>query len=169
MATFSALEILKLIADHMENHGAAEAEDIDAVLGFLRDVAHPCVENTKTSLLMPLLDGGIGLRERTRIAAVLENCSRVAGLLEEVERSHQNGRLPEFVTASRTYTTAFGNLLYEEDSFLPSLIGSVSTESKVLKLLADFDAMEAILADQARSAGAKLRRLESKYVSPHCI
>src|SRR5689334_12681157 len=104
MTTFSALEILKLIADHLETHEAAEAEDIDAVLRFLKNVAHPCLENTRTSLLMPLLDGGIGVSERTRIVAVLENCSRVAGLLDEVERSHQNGRRLEFVAASRTYT-----------------------------------------------------------------
>jgi hypothetical protein len=166
MPTLCALEVLKLIADHLEKHSSADAEDIDAVLLFLREVAHPCLDNTKNSLLVPFLENAAASSERGRVGVVLESHRRVCGLLEDLERSHRAGQFDQFVIACRSYTTVFGDLICEEDRFLPNLVVSSPT---LQTALAKFDAEESALALRAKEASPALRRLETKYISPHCV
>jgi hemerythrin-like domain-containing protein len=161
MATLCALEVLKLIADQVEKHGNVDLEDINAVLLFMRDIAHPCLDNTKTWLLLPFLQAEIEASQRNRVGAVLQNHDRLCGLLDELERCLRASLLDEFVTNCRTYTTVFGDLIYEEDCVLPILAPQEG--------LAQFDIAEAALASRARQVAPALRRLETKYVSPHCI
>src|SRR5262245_54542284 len=168
MATLCALEVLELIADQVEKHGDADLEDISAVLLFMRDIAHPCLDNTKTWLLLPFLQAEIEASERNRVGAVLQNHDRLRGLLDELERCLRASLLDEFVNHCRTYTTVFGDLIYEEDCVLP-ILAPLSTHHTLQEGLAQFDIAEAALASRARQLAPALRRLETKYVSPHCI
>lgn len=167
-ATLCALEVLQLIADRVERHGAADAEDVESVLLFLREIAHSCLDNTEKRLLVPLLDIEIGILERNRLGAALENCRRFAGLLDEIERSHREGRGGDFVTTSQSYTTAFGDLIFEEERFLTSL-RPIASQPEVQRILSEFERAEAAITTQIQSKKPSLRKLETKYISPHCI
>ena len=168
-ATLCALEVLTLIANQVEKHGNADAHDVESVLLFLREIGHSCLDNTEKRLLLPLLDIEIEMIERTRLGLTLEHCRRLPGLLTEVERCHHEGRSTDFVAGSNSYATTFGDLIFEEERLLRNLCGPLSTQDRVQRVLAEFDQAEAAIISQIQSKKSSLRRLEAKYVSPHCI
>src|SRR5262245_50770088 len=115
--TLCALEVLQLITDQLDQHGGADLDDILAVLQFLREIAHPGLHHTE-KLLLPLLEFEMTAGERTRVDSALQRYRRTNGLLDELERCCKEGRFQEFAVTARSYTTAFGDLVFEEHLFL---------------------------------------------------
>src|SRR5262245_48554347 len=167
--TLCALEVLNLIADRVELHGTADSEDITSVLQYFRNIAHACLGNTEKHLLLPYTAAEINAVARDRVGTRLENHRQADGLLNELEQRFLEGKFEEFVAASRRYVNVLGHLMAEERHFFPTLVTLPTNYHQIQQMLSAFDEAENTLALQARAASGKLRQLELKYVSPHCI
>ena len=80
-STLTALEVLRLMTDRLENNQPAEDEDVEFVLKFFGDVSRQC-------------PGGV-----------------VSDLLAELEHCHHTGECGGFISASRRYTDSVMNVL----------------------------------------------------------
>jgi len=139
------------------------------VLRFFRNIAHPCLDNTERWLLRPFLEAGINPAEQDRLGAAVACHRQVKGLLDELENCYRQRRIQEFVSKARRYAALFGDLIFDEERFIAALLSPRARHDGVEQILARFDQAEDSVALQARSAAPTLRRLEAKYVNPHCI
>lgn len=75
-----ALEVLRLIGDRMERDHHVDEDDVQALFGFLHDVAHPCVN---------------------------PSCfDQVETLFNQLTQAHSDSVREEFVSLSLRYTNA---------------------------------------------------------------
>ena len=143
---FCGLEVLRLIGERMENSHDVDGQDLQLVLGFMRDVAHRCLDNTEEIL---------------RFAAMEQNVARhrqAKSLFEELIASE--GLL--FASTCRRYTDLLAHSIFEDRRCLSTLDCDALT-------LSQFYEWEREIADLARQHGQTLHQLEMKYTSPHCI
>ena len=162
----SGLEVLRLMGERMEVRQDVDREDIHVVLGFMRDVAHRCVDNTE-GLIGPILASNAGA-SRQVLETTLDNHRQVRTLFEQLTQAVESDAAGEFVSLSVSYTTLLADLICEERRILPPLLGSASGATSI-ENIQQFEANEREIREVSRRHGLILRRLETKYTSPHCI
>ena len=147
---FCGLEVLRLIGERMENRDDVDGEDIKAVLSFMRDVAHRCLDNTEDILRFASLEGSIANHERAR------------SLFDQLQSAADTAIAENFAGLCRVYTDLLATAIFEDRRCL-------STLDCDLTILSQFYEWEREVDELARSHGQVLHRLEAKYTSPHCI
>jgi hypothetical protein len=168
-AILSALEVLRLMTDRIEDDRPVDVTDVDTVLRFFRDVGRYCLDNVEKSLLVPAMAYTAGRLERDRVDATVATHHHICELLLELEGSLQTGWPGSFVPMSRRFTSALGDLIYFEHHQLCALLEPFLADGKNGQWLEDFDRAQRQLAEQGRQLGSAMRSLEMKYVAPHCI
>jgi predicted nucleotidyltransferase len=143
---FCGLEVLRLMAERMENQDEVDGQDLQLVLGFMRDIAHRCLDNTEELLRLASFEQHVAKHQQAR--ALLDGLSDVKG--------------PAFASACRQYTDVLANSIFEDRRCLSTLDCDPA-------MLSQFYEWEREIADLARQHSRTLRRLEMKYTSPHCI
>jgi hypothetical protein len=143
---FCGLEVLRLMADRVESMNEVEADDLQVVLCFMRDVAHRCLDNTEALLGLARLEQQVAKHQAAR------------ALYQEMTQSQGAA----FAIVCRRYTDLLANSIFEDRRCLSTLDCDPA-------MLGQFYEWERELADMARQHGRTLRRLEMKYTSPHCI
>ena len=133
------------------------------------DVAHRCLDNTERSLLTHFIDLESGIGYQGRVGSTLARHQRAHTLLAEMENCFRGGRQDEFVSTSRRYTLVMADLIFHETEFLPALLAPHTQDRGFQQMMEEFDRVDTDLAAAARKASQTMHRLESKYVSPHCI
>jgi hypothetical protein len=195
-AILEGLDVLRLIADHVEAGDAVEPEDIGIVLDFLRDVGCACLDHTASLILRPALKRAREKIAVQRLRSALACHEVVRPLLDETAVDldffqslfvhHSDLRTkrvdslasanilgePEaefpgcFVLHVRLLTELVEDLIIQEDAFLLK---------DAVNLLADPDGQLKIgeFADRERRISAiavegrpALHRLETKYAHP---
>jgi hypothetical protein len=143
---FCGLEVLRLIGERLENQNEVDSGDIQLVLGFMRDIAHRCLENTEEILRFASLEHYVA---RHRQAKSLFNA------LVEADG-------PAFALTCREYTDLLAHSIFEDRQCLSTLDCDAVT-------LSQFYEWEREIAELARQHGKTLHQLEMKYTTPHCI
>jgi len=143
---FCGLEVLRLIGERIESSSDVDAQDLQLIFSFMREVAHRCLDNTEEIL---------------RVAAMEQNVARhsqAKSLFEDLIRAEGS----EFVTACRQYTDLLALSIFDDRRCLSTLDCDVM-------VLSQFYEWEREISDLAREHGQTLHRLEMKYTTPHCI
>src|SRR5688572_23893690 len=83
-----ALEVLRLMSERMESDHVVDQRDVGFVLGFFRDVAHECLDNTEKLLLRPALAKATAAQTASRLGATLTNHDQVQTLFVELTVAH---------------------------------------------------------------------------------
>jgi len=143
---FCGLEVLRLMGERMENRDEVDGQDLQLVLGFMRDVAHRCLDNTEEILRFASLEQNVAKHRQAR--SLFEELTRVEG--------------PAFVSTCRRYTDLLTNSIFEDRRCLSTLDCDPVT-------LSQFYEWEREIADLARQHAQTLHKLEMKYTAPHCI
>jgi hypothetical protein len=143
---FCGLEVLRLMGERMENLHEVEREDLQLILGFMRDVGHRCLDNTEEILRFACLEQSVAKHQQAR--SLFEELTRLEGAA--------------FADACRRYTDLVANLIFEDRRCLSTLDCDPVT-------LSQFYEWEREIADLARQHGQTLHQLEMKYTNPHCI
>jgi len=143
---FCGLEVLRLIADRLENRNDIDFEDLRVVLTFMKDIAHRCLDNTEEILRFASMDDCVARHRQAK--SLFEELSRAEGL--------------EFASACRSYTDLLAHSIFEDRRWVATLDCDPNT-------LGQFYEWEREVADLARAHGPILHRLEMKYTSPQCI
>jgi len=141
------LEVLRLIAERIENRNDVDGRDVQLVLGFMREVAHRCLDNTEDILRLACLEQNVVNHRRAR--TVFETLSRDADAAE-------------FSSACRLYTDLLAHAIFEDRRCLSKLDCDP-------QLLSRFYEGERETYELARQYGRTLHHLEMKYTNPHCI
>jgi hypothetical protein len=143
---FCGLEVLRLIGERMEDETDVDGQDVQVVLGFMRDVVHRCLDNTDEILRFASLEQNVARHRQAK------------SMFEELTRAE--GR--EFATACRIYADLLAHSIAEDRRCLCDLDCDALT-------LSQFYEWEHEIAILARPHGQMLHQLEMKYTSPHCI
>jgi hypothetical protein len=143
---FCGLEVLRLIGERVENRDDVDGQDLQAVLSFMRDVAHRCLDNTEEILRFARLEQHVARHLQAR------------SLFEELNRAEGAA----FASTCRLYTDLLANSIFEDRRCVSNLDCDPVT-------LCQFYEWERELTDLARQHGQILHRLEIKYTTPHCI
>jgi hypothetical protein len=143
---FCGLEVLRLIGERMESQSEVDNGDLDLVLGFMRDVAHRCLDNTEEILRFASLEENVARHRQAK--SLFETLVRVDGAT--------------FGSMCRQYTDLLASSIFEDRRCLSTLDCDAVT-------LSQFYEWEREISDLARPHGQALHRLELKYTSPHCI
>ena len=141
------LEVLRLIAERLENRNEVDRQDLQVVLGFLRDVANRCLDNTEDILRSASLEQNVvnHRRARTVFEELSGDCSADA-----------------FTAACGLYTDLIAYAIFEDRRCVSKLDCDPVT-------LSQFYEWEREIDELARQYGRTLHQLEMKYTSPHCI
>ena len=143
---FCGLEVLRLIGERIESSSDVDAQDLQLIFSFMREVAHRCLDNTEEIL---------------RVASMEQNVARhrqAKSLFEDLIRAEGS----EFASACRQYTDLLALSIFEDRRCLSTLDCDVM-------VLSQFYEWESEISDLARQHGQTLHRLEMKYTTPHCI
>jgi len=143
---FRGLEVLRLIGERVENDHEVDSQDLYVVLGFMRDVAHRCMENTEEILRFASLEQNV--KKHLQAHSLFEDLMRSEGSV--------------FAETCRTYTDLLATSIFEDRRCLSMLDCDPVT-------LSQFYEWEREIADVARRHGQVLHQLEIKYTHPHCI
>ena len=143
---FCGLEVLRLMAERVENRHEVDGSDVQVVLTFMRDIAHRCLDNTEEILRFASLEQNVAKHRQAK------------SLFEELNRAEGEA----FASACRTYTDLLAASIFEDRRCLSTLDCDPVT-------LSQFYEWEREIADLARQHGQTLHQLEMKYTSPHCI
>lgn len=143
---FCGLEVLRLIADRLENRNDVDGRDLQTILTFMKDVAHRCLDNTEELLRFASLDDNVARHRQAR--SLYDDLTRTQGM--------------ELASACRTYTDLLAFSIFEDRRCLAALDCDPVT-------LGQFYEWEREVSDLARGHGQVLHQLEMKYTSPHCI
>ena len=162
------LEILRLMRERMENRHDVDLQDVAAILDFMRDVAHPCLENTE-KLLRPALARRTSTNEGVWIDSALCCHDQLRSLFTEMEVVAGSATIEAFFSASGTYTSELEKVIVQEGRLLPKIIHAVFDGDADGSILNGFEETEREISDIARRHGPALHRLELKYAIPHCI
>jgi hypothetical protein len=147
---FCGLEVLRLIGERLENRNEVDQRDLDAVLVFMRDIAHRCLDNTEEILRVAAMDASIA------------NHTRARSIWIQLHSSTNDFTSENFATLCRLYVELLATSIYEDRRCLPALGCDLTT-------LGQFYEWEREVDELARTHGELLHRLETKYTSPHCI
>jgi hypothetical protein len=147
---FCGLEVLRLIGERMESRDDVDGEDLKIVLGFMRDVAHRCLDNTEELLRAAALEQSI------------INHGRARSLFDELIQAAGTSGSEQFALICRQYTTLVADVIYDDRRCVASLSGDYDT-------LGQFYEWEREIAEIERRHAQALHHLELKYTSPHCI
>ena len=147
---FCGLEVLRLMGERMESSHDVDSKDIGAVLKFMNEVAHRCMENTEDILRFASMDASIANHDRAR------------SLFAQMNKAANAAQAGEFVSLCRSYTDLLATSILEDRKF-------ISRVDCDLTILSQFYEWERQVDDLARKQGQVLHRLETKYTSPHCI
>jgi hemerythrin-like domain-containing protein len=149
------LEVLRLMGDRMESRHDVAYDDIQIVLGFMRDIAHPCLDNAEQVLRQA--------QQNDRLQALQPDHQEARTLFVQINGMAENAQPPlEFGPVSRLYASLMANL-FAEHRFFPTLAES-DDPARV-----ECEKTARQLRELARIQGDALRNLEAKYTSPHCI
>jgi hypothetical protein len=143
---YCGLEVLRLIGERVESRDEVDRDDIQAVLKFMGEVGHRCLQNTEDILRFASM-------ERR-----LENHRRARSLFSQL--SQADGA--EFGAACKAYADLLAQSILEDRRLLATLDCDASTLGQFYEWERETDAL-------ARPHGQTLRRLEMKYTIPHCI
>jgi hypothetical protein len=143
---FCGLEVLRLIGERKENQSEVDSGDLHLVLGFMRDIAHRCLENTEEILRFASLEQNVARHRQAK--------SLFDALVEA------DG--PAFALTCRQYTDLLADSIFEDRRCVSALDCDAVT-------LSQFYEWEREIADRARQHGKILHQLEMKYTIPHCI
>ena len=143
---FCGLEVLRLIGERMENCNDVDDQDLQVILGFMRDVAHRCLDNTEEILRFASLEPNVARHRQAK--SLFEQLSTCDGMT--------------FAVTCRQYTDLLANSIFEDRRCVSTLDCDPVT-------LSQFYEWEREIADLARRHGQMLHQLEMKYTSPHCI
>jgi len=143
---FCGLEVLRLMAERIEDRNDVDGEDFDIVLSFMRDVAHRCLANTEDILRFAELGENVAKHEQAKL------------LFDELTAIDA----PGFVSTCRRYTDLLAHSIFEDRRCLSCLDCDPVT-------LSQFYEWEREIADAARTHGQVLHHLELKYTRPHCV
>src|SRR6185295_18482196 len=144
---FCGLEVLRLIGERMGNRHDVDGQDLQLVLGFMRDVAHRCLDNTEDILRFASLEQNVANHQRAR--TVFEELSCISAA-------------EEFSAACCLYTDLLAGSIFEDRRCLSKLDCDPAA-------LSQFYEWEREIDELARQYGQMLRQLEVKYTAPHCI
>lgn len=165
---FCGLEILRLMREQIENRQEIDRKDIQAVLDFMRDVAHPCLDNAET-LLRPARTETDAAEQSQAIDAALSRHADVRALFVEMTRAADPSAAEEFAAISSRYSDYLAGLLAEERRLLPKLVRSFASGKKDGDILDRFMRTEREIRSVSRRHDRLLHQLEVKYTAPHCI
>jgi hypothetical protein len=143
---FCGLEVLRLMGERMENRDEVDGQDLQLVLGFMRDVAHRCLDNTDEILRFASLEQNVAKHRHAR--SLLEELAQVDGTA--------------FASTCRRYTDVLTNSIFEDRRCLSTLDCDPVT-------LSQFYEWEREIAELALQHAQILHQLEMKYTAPHCI
>lgn len=143
---YCGLEVLRLIGERVESRDEVDREDLLAVLAFMRDVAHKCLDNTEEILRFASMDQRLANHGRAR--SLFDELTRVDGV--------------DFAAACRQYTDILALSIVEDRRCLAALDCDPATLGQFYEWERETDAL-------ARKHGQTLHRLEMKYTIPHCI
>jgi hemerythrin-like domain-containing protein len=161
-----ALEVLKLMADHMERSESVDADDVKWILGFCREVGNSCLDITEKSFLIPAMNGTSTESQRTHAGMNVATHHMVEDILEQLDKSSRAGDTPGFITLSRSYTNTLSDLIYDEDHYLPALIVPMMSDEKNRDRVAEYEQVEQQIQLLAAKYSPRLHKLEAKYVVP---
>src|SRR5689334_5865294 len=88
---FCGLEVLRLISERLESRNEIDRQDVDAVLTFMRTVAHRCLDNTEDILRFAGMD------------ASLANHMRARSILNQIDPAANNAGSEELSSLCRAY------------------------------------------------------------------
>jgi hemerythrin-like domain-containing protein len=143
---YCGLEVLRLIGERIETAGEVDPEDLLAVLAFMSEVAHRCLDNTEEILRFASMDHQLASHRHAR------------SLFDELGRTKGT----DFAAACRRYTDIVSQSILEDRRCLEALDCDPVTLGQFYEWERETDAL-------ARQHGHNLRRLEMKYTIPHCI
>jgi len=147
---FCGLEVLRLIGERVEARNDVDRTDLDAVLSFMRDVGHRCLDNTEDILRVAGLDTS------------LANHVRARSIFAQLDTVGNDFATDEFSSLCRAYTDLLAMAIFEDRRCLAT-IGCDMT------ILGQFYEWEREVDELARAHSELLHRLETKYTVPHCI
>jgi len=165
------LEVLRLIGERLEVSHEVDAQDIQAVLRFMDQVAHRCLDNTE-ELLRPAREKSVSGETASVFDAALANHQQVRGLFLELTRTAdplEPAMSNEFAKLSKLYTTLLANVILKERHVLLSVVGSAFNTDGDREHLGRFEQLETEVAEISRHHRQSLHHLETKYTNPHCI
>jgi hypothetical protein len=143
---FCGLEVLRLMAERIENEHDVDGQDLQLILSFMRDIAHRCLENTEEILRFASLEQNVVRHRQAR--SLFDELTRVEG--------------PAFAAMCRRYTDLLAHSIFDDRRCLSALDCDAVT-------LSQFYEWERETAELARQHGQMLHQLEMKYTNPHCI
>jgi hypothetical protein len=144
---FSGLEVLRLMGERMQGRSDVDREDVDVVLRFMQEVTHRCLENTEHILRTASLDKN------------LANLLRARNAFEELNGASGTD---QFALACRLYAELVADSIFDDRRCVSSLDCDAAT-------LAQFYEWEREIDELAREYCQTIHRLETKYMTPHCI
>jgi hemerythrin-like domain-containing protein len=162
------LEILRLMRERMESRHDVDLQDVAAILDFMREVAHRCLDNTER-LLRPALSRPTSADQSAWIDSALCCHDQLRTLFAEMEGVASPGTIEAFLSASGSYTSELEKAIVQEGRLLPKIIHAVFDGEGDGSILNGFEETEREICDIARRHGPALHRLELKYAIPHCI
>src|SRR5688572_29240545 len=99
---FCGLEVLRLIGERVESLNDIDGEDLKAVLGFMQNVAHRCLDNTEDLLRTAALEQSI------------VNHSRVRSLFDQLMLAAETSGSDQLALLCRQYTTLVADVIFDD-------------------------------------------------------
>jgi len=168
-AILQSLEVLRLISDRLQRQEFVDTVDLQLVLKFLRDVGQRCLENTEQLLLRPILARAGANAAVSPLNATIQRHLLVHSLFDQMTQALSSATVGEFGLLSEHYTQLLTDLIFEEDHVLAPLLASLLADNAGIEDLQRFEESEREVSRLALEQMLAIRRLEAKYVNPHCI
>jgi len=168
-AILQSLEVLRLICDRMEREDYVDSVDLQAVIRFLRDVGQRCLDNTEKLLLRPALARCKATGSEKCLNATVQRHLLVHSLFDKMTEALGSATMNDFCFVSAHYRQLLTDLIFEEDHIVAPMIASLFDDMEGLECIHRFQESEREVSRLAGELMLTMRKLESKYVNPHCI
>jgi hemerythrin-like domain-containing protein len=164
-----ALNILEKIREKLENTGEADPDDINDLLGFLKEFADKCHHGKEEGFLFPALEKTGVANEGGPIGVMLAEHTSGRSLIKHMQESIKGNHInkPEFIEASLSYIRLLRVHIMKENAVLFPLINSRLSAPEQNELEENFEKFEEKVIGEGRHEAihALLEKFETKYLA----
>lgn len=163
-----ALNILERIGERLQKNEIADYNDINALLGFLKEFADKCHHGKEEGFLFPALEKAGIKNEGGPIGVMLSEHTQGRNFIKEMQNSIKDEKVDknQFIGASIKYISLLRAHIQKEDSVLFPLIDIRLSASEQQELFENFENHEEKVIGEGRheELHTLLETFKTKYL-----
>ena len=163
-----ALNILERIGERLQKNEIADYNDINALLGFLKEFADKCHHGKEEGFLFPALEKAGIKNEGGPIGVMLSEHTQGRNFIKEMQNSIKDEKVDknQFIGASIKYISLLRAHIQKEDSVLFPLIDTRLSASEQQELFENFENHEEKVIGEGRheELHTLLETFKTKYL-----